>query len=363
MPITLAMMALALSTLFAMAFEPNLTTIEATFMRTIIPLFLYFSLCGVVLTPGQVRLCLLSFAAGVAVLTLRATFAFLLEWGVPSFEVIMWARYDVVRMSSYMSATLGNVGHMGAYLALCLPPLLYLLLRFPLPVHYRAALAGVAMIAIFNLIVSGSRAAMLTMLTVAAVLIARMGVRAGLALAALFVTIGIVAVYQASAYHLEQDILTRFLPSELGTGIDASVVERFDSIRAGWQDFVYHPFTGVGPDMSPEINRYSVPHQSVVMMLAETGVLGGFSFILFNLAVFARAAAATVVSTPSGREHWVFLWSIGPAAWLFSGLIAGLTFTMSLALVWIGITAAMLALSTARIVPAAPDRPPGGHRA
>jgi len=349
--LTLATLAMAFATLLAMAFLPNFTTIEATVMRAVIPTLLYFALCGLTLTPRQARLCLISFALGVAVLTIRGTFAFIQEWGVPDFATILWARYDIVRMSSYMSATLGNVGHMGAYLSLCLPPLVYLLLKYPMPTHYRIALAVLVVLGLFNLIMSGSRAGMLTILAAAAVTIARMGFRVGLVLTAFFVLIGLVAVYQASSYSVEQDILTRFLPSEVGTGMDKSVVERFASIQAGWQDFLDNPITGVGPGMSHQVNRYAVPHQSVVMVLSETGLLGGIAFIVWNLLIFMRTAVATLRSTPSGREHWTFLWLIGPTAWLFGGLIAGLTFSMSLALLWIGITTAMLALASARIVP------------
>jgi O-antigen ligase len=102
--------------------------------------------------------------------------------------------------------------------------------------------------------------------------------------------------------------------------------------------------------MSPDYNSYSVPHQSLVHVLSELGFVGGMTFLFLNVLIIARACSSALGTRNGNQEIFRFLWLIGPACWLLHGQIGGITFDSSVALLWIGIAHAMLALSGATIL-------------
>ena len=122
----------------------------------------------------------------------------------------------------------------------------------------------------------------------------------------------------------------------------------------GWETFLANPFFGIGPGMSEVQNVYSVPHQSIIHVMSETGLLGGIAFTILIVLVVWSTLTSAVRASVSPDQGVVFLWLIGPSCWFFDGLLGGTTFNMSLALLWVGITHAMLALSSSTVLGLSP---------
>ena len=127
-------------------------------------------------------------------------------------------------------------------------------------------------------------------------------------------------------------------------------MERVDSVYMGWVVFKEHPIFGIGPGMSYHYIPYSIPHESVVHMLLELGIFGGALFLVISLSMIAFAVLAILSPDPDGRMHWRAAWLIGPASYFLFGILGGIAFTMSIALVWIGVVYTMVPLAHARIV-------------
>lgn len=343
----LALAAIALITAFA---SGDSESIGEALLRTVAPLLPFFALAGVSIRTRHVNWIIGGFVAGAAVLLLRATFALYAEWGVPDFNMVLWARFDVIRMRGYMDASLGNLSHLGLYVTLLAPFLIAVLAYFRVGRLMTYAIVLVLLLSLVNSVVSGSRTAIVLMLPMTALIFARRGP------GALIVFFGIIAVLATIGivYGLDPvsqtDLINRFIPSEGATGYDASAVERVDSIYLGWEVFKEHPLLGIGPGLSYKYISYTIPHESIVHMLLEMGVFGGILFLVISLATIAFAALAILAPDPDGRMHWRAAWLIGPAAYFFFGLTSGIAFTMSIAMVWIGAVYMMIPLAHARIV-------------
>jgi O-antigen ligase len=185
----------------------------------------------------------------------------------------------------------------------------------------------------------------------------RLGIKSGLWMAALLIIFGAFVTFQGISGIGESDLLLRFVPSATSLGVDESAIERYLSISEGWATFKEHPLLGVGPGMSPFVNSFTVPHQTVIFVASELGVFGGAIFLFLNMVVFFRTARAALESSDRGWGEWRLLWYIGPASWLFFGFVGGFTFNRTFALLWIGITHMLLALSSSRlVVPANPGK-------
>lgn len=325
------------------------SSIEAL-TRCVAPLMIYLSLVDLKIKRSDIRLIIWSMALGAAFLLLRGLVAFYLEWGGFRFNDLLWARYDQFRMSSYMSATLGNVNHMGVYVALIGPFLLAAAALMKLGRLTTVLLLGVIAMAAINAVIAGSRTGLLVFVLSALTVVARLGAK-GIVLFGIAATIGLfVAAQQGLDAVSQQSLIDRFLPSASQTGVDASAIERFLSIQIGVETFVQHPFFGVGPGLSGDYNPWDIPHQSLIYVASEIGLVGGIAFLLLNAAIIVKMIVATISPRNVALSRWRLMWLIGPAHWCIFGLFGGTIFNMSVALLWIGIVHLMLALSNAQIV-------------
>lgn len=324
----------------------------AVLLRCLLPLLVYVSMVGLVLHRRDVALLLAGLAAGAAVVLGRGIMAYIAEWGFPNLHTVLWARYNVVRMMGYSEATLGNVGHMGSYVALVVPPLM---LAAGGPVRNfvgRAGFALVIFLGIANLIVSGSRTGLAIMLAAVLLVFLSRGVRKGVVVVAILVLILLATLPSFIDLILgSPELVDRYLPFLSGRNRDSSTVERIDSVVIGWQTFMDNFAFGVGPGMSAHHNYYSVPHQSFVHQLSELGVIGGLAFIWLNAVVLFAGFRSMIGASASISASNRFIWLVGPTCWLMFGIVGGITFNSSLALVWIGLAHAMLALSGAMLRP------------
>jgi O-antigen ligase len=312
-------------------------------LRCVIPLLIYFALVGMQLKRSDVGLCLLAIVVGSSVPMLSGLYAFYREVGVPDIRELLYVRYDQDRMWNYMDVTFGNVGHMGMYAGLVAP---CIVVASSARVFGRSltALSRVWLgVVLLNIVIGGSRTSWALAVAVGALLL--LSLQRGLTVVAMVVGIVGGSMYVVSLDIIDQGLLTeRVLPSIGGTGRDVSVEERVDSIGIGWETFMAHPLVGVGPGLSASHNIYSVPHQSILMVASEIGIFGGLAFLILNVVVLFRCAKHALRARGSEIDRHRLVWIIGPATWLTSGLMAGVSFNMDIALLWVGIAHAMLGL-------------------
>lgn len=343
-----ALLMYAAGNLASTMITPNGETISGLVERSLLPILIYLSMIGMVLSRKDQLIFSLAICLGGLVMFVRGARAYYAEFGIPDLTTILWSRYQVARIEGFEAATVGNVTHMGSYVVLLLPMLIIALVTLTPGRVQKALIWATLVLGLANLVVAGSRAGMLVMFVMCAIIAycfasRRTLIRLGLASAA-FAAVVAVSGFAAS----DSEIVERLVPGAAGHA-DGSVTERLDSMVVGWNVFLDNPLFGVGPEMSQHHNIYGIPHMSLLHQLSEIGLFGGLAFIWLNFVVldaFRRAA----VQASRGRGSFELPWLIGPAAWLIMGLFSGIVFNMSPALVWVGISHGMLALSTARVL-------------
>ena len=342
-PIFFCLLALTAWTALSTMAHLDSETSQIFLLRCLLPLAIYLSVVGLPLRPMESGVCVLAVVAGSSLPLISGLLAFYRESGIPDARELLYARYDVSRMADYMNVTFGNVGHVGMYAAIVTPCVLVAMYAGVLKRRAIALCGGWMLVVIANTIISGSRTSWAVGIAVGALLI--LALQRGRTIVLLAAVLIGCSVYIASVDVLDEALLTeRLLPSMGRSGRDTSVEERMESIEAGWDTFTANVLLGIGPGMSSAHNVYDVPHQSVVMVASETGVIGGLSFLLLNLVVLGRTTRHAWRAKANMVDRRRLIWIVGPASWLVGGALAGLTFNMNLALLWIGIAHAMLGL-------------------
>lgn len=350
---TFLILLIDLSSIVSTAVNMSYASAVECLTRCIAPLLLYLSIVDIRIRASDVRPLIWGFALGAAVIFGRGLIAFYAEWGNFDFDTLLWARYNLFRMTPYMVATLGNVSHMGVYVALMGPFFLAAAVLLKLGRSTTLMMWSTIALTILNAVIAGSRTAFIVFALSVVVVIARLGARGVIIFATMAVVAGLLAAQQGLDAVSQQALIERYLPSASQTGVDASAIERFMSIQIGIDVFLQHPIFGIGPGLSGDYNPWDIPHESLVYVASEIGLFGGVAFAMLNLAIIAKMAVATF-STNSADARWKLLWLIGPAHWCIFGLFGGTIFNMSVALLWVGIIHAMLALSNATVVADAP---------
>jgi len=253
-------------------------------------------------------------------------------------------------MAGYQDATYGNLSRMGLYASLMLPPLMLVALNRTVSGWLRIIATVVIAIGLANLVISGSRSGISVFLLALFVLMFRVNARASVLFYGAAGLLGAVTLTSWLSTLVRVEFVDRFIPNFGERGFDNSISERIASIQFGWDIFKSHILFGVGPDNSPEFNPYSIPHQSIVHQLSELGIVGGVAFLTLNLVVFRLMLLALRNYSSEFRDFWRVVCLVGPTSWLLFGLVGGIAFNSSIALVWIGIVHAMLALYGAKIV-------------
>lgn len=350
-PIFLALVLFFIANLVSAVVTPTDDAIIAVVLRCILPLLIYLSIVGLVLRQNDVVVLVFALAAGSAVIFGRGLAAYYAEWGIPDLQTVLWSRYNVERMEGYADATLGNLSHMGSYVVLVVPPLVLAAVTQMRGLAVRVALGLASVLGILNLVVSGSRTGLAIMLLALVMIVLSLGVSRAVTVAIILTAIALGTMSNWMDLITDPEVISRYLPSMGAKGYDNAADERLDSVVIGWQVFLDNMVFGVGPDMSREHNAYSIPHESIVHQLSELGLFGGATFIWLNLVIVGATFTATMRAATNPQAAYRLLWLIGPTCWLVFGITAGMEFNSSLALVWIGIAHAMLALSSAVVLP------------
>jgi hypothetical protein len=355
LPVSFALILFAIANLASAAASINVETVEATLFRGILPFIVYLSFVGLAIERRDETRMLLAFAAGGGWLFLQGTVAYLSEWGIPDLKMVLWSRFDVDRMEGYSEATLGNVGHMGSYCILVCVPILYGTIRYTDKILFRLFFIAVVSLGLFNLVVSGSRAGLLLILAAIFLIIASLGIGRLLTLAAIVLGIAFFTMPSWITFVSDPEVLSRYMPGLVEGGVDISVEERLESVHQGWEMFWENYLIGIGPGMSLKYNTWGVPHMSLPHQFSELGLIGGICFVYLNVVVIFNALIAVLTAKGKEASSHRFLWMLGPALWYSFGLFAGITFNLAYALVWSGISAAMLGLAGAARVDIAPS--------
>lgn len=342
-----ALLMFGAANLASTAITPNADTMSGLLERSLLPILVYLSMIGIGLSRRDQRLFSLAVCVGGLIMFVRGALAYYAEFGIPNLSTILWSRYQVDRIAGFETATVGNVTHMGSYVALLLPMLIVALVKLEPSRSQKALIWATLVLGLANLVVAGSRAGMIVVIGMSAILIYCFASRRTLIRLALAAAVIATIVTLSGLTAGNSEIVERFVPSAAGH-VDGSVVERLDSMVIGWNVFLDNPLFGVGPEMSPQFNIYGIPHMSILHQLSELGLFGGLAFTWLNIVVL-NAFRKAVLQASRGQGYFELLWLIGPAAWLAVGLFSGIVFNMSPALVWVGISHGMLALSAAHI--------------
>lgn len=355
-PIFYALLLFAAANLASTIVTPNEETIYALIERCILPLLVYFSMVGLVFSQRDVIALIVAIALGALVMFARGLLAYHAEFGIPDLETILWSRYNVARIGGFERATVGNVTHMGSYVVMTLPILIIALVTMVRSNALTSLMSLTIAAGLFNLLIAGSRAGMIVMALMIVAITFSLASRRTLVLIGSVVVLLGAATFTLATAAGNSKLLDRFAPEATGK-TDGSISERLDSMIIGWNVFLDNVMFGVGPEMSPYYNIYSIPHQSILHLLSELGLLGGLAFVWLNLVILYAFRNAIIAAAAPDGSSFRLLWLIGPAGWLIVGLVSGIHFNMSMALVWVGMAHAMLALSGARVVPDATERP------
>lgn len=348
--ITASLAALLLATLISAIVNLNVESYIAFFERSFAPFVLYLAAIGLRLRQKDHEILIMGLCAGTLFLFLRGLFAYYDEFGVPSFETLMWSRFEVNRIASYTDVTLGNVTRMGSYFILVVPPLIYALLVIMRGRLNRLLLWITTCTGLANLLISGARTGIF--LFVVAMIMVAMAANARKLMTASILAC-VIAALTAPIWiqsTVGGELVERFTPSLSYPGVDNSAADRLESVEQGLDVFFENPFFGLGPESSTQHNYFTVPHQSMVHVLSEVGLFGGLAFLILNIVVIIETVLLTIVAFKKRALAFRYVWLIGPALWLIYGQLAGIAFNASFALVWMGLFSVMVALARATLV-------------
>jgi O-antigen ligase/polysaccharide polymerase Wzy-like membrane protein len=342
-PIFWCLLALTACTALSAGAVMEIETGQTFLLRSLIPLMIYFSVVGLRLRAADIGVCVLAIMAGSSIPLVSGLIAFFREGSSPDLTDLLFARYDLSRMAEYMNVTFGNVGHVGMY-ALLIAPGVFVATSAGVLRGIGAGLWTVWLcVVLANLVVSGSRTAFAMSLAVAGLLSFTLYKGRTVTMCGLVLIVCGTLLMSADVVD-ESLIIERVLPSMGANARDNSLDERAESIQIGWETFTANAAVGIGPGRSPAYNPHGVPHQSVLMVASETGLFGGLSFLFLNIVVLIRSAKHAWRARRSEVDRLRLIWLVGPATWLVGGFLAGLTFNMGPALLWVGILYAMLGL-------------------
>ena len=284
------------------------------------------------------RSVLTAFALGLAFRFGYGAVTFYFEWGIPSLPELLFARYDLVRMQTYMDATFGNTSNSASIIAIALPVLVLSMLTRPLRVTTKLILgAGIGILAL-NLLITGSRAGILVVSVVLVVAAWKMHSRWRYPILLTLV----LAVYLLTVY--AGDFFTSSLMSvlEVNTQADDSLAERVESIEFGLGMLFDYPL-GVGPGASRLYNPYDAAHQFVVAQGSELGFLG-MVFVLLLVGIVVFKALAVPLNSEGTALPLAAVFRFGALSWAFVAMTANVPVNYGPTIPWIGILIMLLAL-------------------
>lgn len=307
----------------------------------------YLTLSRIPLSPAQFDIVLLGLVAGSLFPLVGGLQAFLQEWGVPDTATAMSAYQNLLRMQLYEAATFGNRGNTAGFIVIIAPVLLWVALDNTRGKTVRAAALATLVPIVLNLVILEVRAAFITLvLSVCAIA----GFKIGIRRYPLFL-VGLILVLIAQWRYSPDVLLTlndRLQPViTANPDEDASVMDRFDSIREGVSMARKNWAFGIGPGGALSQHSQTSAHQFQVQQFMELGIFGLVGATLFLASVLTMLARTLSRGQDGGLNNVRFTLVIGPVSFAVYGLLANVTFNVGYVNTWAVLVASMLALAPA----------------
>lgn len=294
----------------------------------LVPFAMLLSLAATKMRNRDFELIVAAFALGVILRFGLAAAIYVTTVGASSIAAAFDARYNVVVMQPYMDATFGNTGNTGSVIAIAFVILATLFMSQGLRTWLRGLVTVALVLLLANVLMTGSRGAILTMLVCVAVAAVIMKSRWRFVMMAVAVPSVIYAAQAAGNM-----IISRFSSAiSVDYIADRSIRERLDSINIGIDLMLHHPL-GIGPGLSHVYNPYSVAHQFAVSQGSELGVIGFLLVLALAIFIIIKTARSRreVVNTPA------IAFRMGSLAWLVFAMTTNVPVNTGAAIPWIGL--------------------------
>lgn len=301
------------------------------------PFLMFLSLIRLKFKAQDFQGVLASFALGLALRFAYGALMFYLEWGIPSLNDLLLARFDIDRMHTYVEATFGNTGNSASVLAISLPVLVMTLLLVPLKKAVRVTVILSVIVITINILITGSRAAILLATTVLMVATFKLNALRRFAMLVVLAISVFLFIFYANIPNTSrlEAVVT------VDNKGDASVGERIESINYGLETIRDFPL-GVGPGMSRIYNPYHVPHQYAVNQGSDLGILGmGFSAFLGVIVIFRFINFRIKRKLVEGNPMSIFI--IGIFGWMLYAMTTNIPNNSGPSIPWIGLFSMFLA--------------------
>jgi len=318
------------------------TTYIATYLSG---LLLYFAFINSTLTSKEYLGIFTAIALGSLFPLVLGVIVFFKTWGLFSnAHEFMYAHFDQIKMQPYFQQTFGNTGNTAAFLILITPAIFALLLQNKLSKPLKFLFSVTLSFALLNLLITDSRVAFLTIF-IACYCTAYMKSRRCLlifVIASIYI-FGLIHTLAPNFWSLFIERLEVAFTLQ-NTHEDTSVALRGSAIQTGWNIFLHHFLTGVGPGASAYYNPYTSAHQFNVEQAADLGILGFIASIALCIAIYVRLGILLANRTsPLAYQKFVFI--IGPACYITYAIMANVALNIGVINTWIALTCAFLALS------------------
>jgi hypothetical protein len=269
--------------------------------------------------------------------------AFYQQWGFPSLQTLLQAKYDTNR-AAFNSTVLGDLDYRSTntlYGLLACPCLAIVFMRVFSIATRRLAWAFLICTTI-NLVLSMSRTSLATFALAWLLVALFVRNRKAIVLSGLVATVLMFSVSGIAAATLGGYFRTG-ITYDVST--DGSAAARVESIQVSWQEFVDHPLIGLGASQSSTVVTQWVAHQLSVAQAAEHGVFGFLGVLVITGACVARLLRLLRIGGANDRLRLEFVFFLGPVLYFVRGLYSEVTTYVTVVNTCICLTFAMLAIA------------------
>lgn len=304
---------------------------------------IYLALRDIRISREDIRLIFLAMSIGSLFPLLLGLRAYYNEWGIPSPTVLLYSRYETLRMAGYMEATFGNTSNTAPFLLLTGLPLFTMVMDRECGKALRLWFLFVLILTVLHMLIIQSRASIITFAASMALILLHRRVRLqGLLLVAVVMTIFLLPMLGSLDQFINNLTAALFVDTH-----DNSVFERATAMQEAWTTFSQNWQFGIGPGGTLSRLSFTSAHQFFLQQAAELGIVGLFSSLFLAMIVFYRAVKAAFRDYRKGFSKESFTFLIGPFAFIFYATIGNAPLNIGVVNTFIGLFTAYLALSQA----------------
>lgn len=306
---------------------------------------IYVALDGVKLASRELELGIAGIIVGSMVPLLGGLRAFDQSWGLNDLPTILNAYKNTLRMLPYEDATYGNRVNTAMFIVIIAPTLLWVCLDrgrgWFIRILCAASLAPISL----SLIILQVRAAFITLAFSIAVIFAfRLRTKRFLVFIAVCgVGLACLLRYASETTTIIADRLEPVVT--LDATQDTSVLFRTEAMKEGLTIGMQHPFLGIGPGAGLTVHSQTSSHQLFIQEFMEAGLIGAVGSFLLTCSVLWFLLRTLLKGPDCGINSLRFTLIIGPASFLFFGVLANDTFNMEFTDTWTALVVSMLALT------------------